>query len=122
MKHDAGKGDDSRVDDRAAYRKGYDNIKDFTGPPKGHGRMIFIRGKWYRPGEEPVIRKRDAHNIVSTAAGINPDQIPEMKRKYPHHKYDAKGNMIFKDRQHRLRCLKDIGMHCKNEISGGRSR
>jgi putative FmdB family regulatory protein len=52
--------------------------------------------------------------ILSNSAGINPDQIPQMKRQFPHHEFHPDGRMIFTSHGHRERCLKDIGMYDKN--------
>lgn len=48
--------------------------------------------------------------LLSSAAGVHPTQIPEMMRRFPQHEYAPDGRMIFRDRGHRKRCLKDIGM------------
>jgi putative FmdB family regulatory protein len=52
--------------------------------------------------------------IYSNAAGIHRDQIPEAKRRFPHHEFHPDGRMIFRSHQHRERCLKDIGMYDRN--------
>lgn len=63
----------------------------------GAGRMNGIMGDWAEP-------------ILSEAAGIAPDQIPEATARFPHHQYTPDGRMVFKSKQHRKRCLQDIGM------------
>lgn len=80
--------------------------------------------RWYSPNETaPVNIHNDAHNMRSASAGVAVEQIPAMMAAHPDHKYcPVTGDMIFKNRQHRLKCLKDIGMHCQNEVSGGPSR
>lgn len=46
----------------------------------------------------------------SGAAGIDATQIPDALKKYPHHEYCPKtGDMVFRSKEHKKRCLKDIG-------------
>jgi hypothetical protein len=52
--------------------------------------------------------------ILSNAAGINPAQIPDALRKFPHHEYAPTGQMIFRSHAQRVRALKDIGMIDQN--------
>lgn len=47
--------------------------------------------------------------ILSEAAGIHPDQIAEVKARFPHHEFHPDGRMIFRSRAHQKRCLRDIG-------------
>jgi hypothetical protein len=68
----------------------------------------------------PAARIADSRNLRSVAAGINPDQIAEMKQKFPHHNFDPQtGDMLFKDRNEKLRHLSEIGMHDRDEVRGG---
>lgn len=55
--------------------------------------------------------------ILSDAAGIHPDQIPEAKAKFPHHNYTEDGRMIFRSKRERKRHLKDIGLIDKDAFS-----
>lgn len=48
--------------------------------------------------------------VYSEAAGVHPDQVPEMRRRFPHHEFTKDGRMIFRSRAHQKRCLRDIGM------------
>ena len=57
---------------------------------------------------------------VSDAVGIDPSQITEAKRRFPDHEYTPDGSMVFHSRQHRLKCLADIGFHDHDEIRGGK--
>lgn len=52
--------------------------------------------------------------LLSNSAGINPEQIPEMRRRFPHHEFHPDGRMIFNSHAHRERCLRDIGMYDRN--------
>ena len=79
--------------------------------------------RWYDPEKEPLpsesLRKCDSKHLRSQAAGVNPDQIPEIKKRFPHHNFDpVTGDMLFKDRNEKLRHLKDIGFHDKEEVRG----
>lgn len=45
----------------------------------------------------------------SRSLGVNPDQIPEAKRLFPHHEFTADGRMIFENAQQLDRAKKDLG-------------
>jgi len=53
--------------------------------------------------------KGDIWPIHSEVCGIDPSQIAEAKKKFPHHEYDSQGRMVFRSRKHMVRCLRDIG-------------
>lgn len=112
----AGKGDKRRPCDRKAFDAGYERAFGHTGSTiKGRTRIII--------GDGPI-RRRDSKNIRSLAAGIDPAQIPEAERRLAEAgitgvKYDREtGDCIFADRQSRLKALKFMGYHDKNEIRG----
>lgn len=46
---------------------------------------------------------------VSEAMGVNPDQIAEAKKLFPHHNFRPDGAMVFKNYQERKRVIKDLG-------------
>jgi putative FmdB family regulatory protein len=58
---------------------------------------VTVQGEWVNPQ-------------YSEAAGVMPEQIAECKARFPHHEFTPDGRMIFRSRQHKTRCLKDIGM------------
>ena len=47
---------------------------------------------------------------VSPQAGVHPNQVAEARRRFPHHRFNKSGDMIFRSAAHRRQCLKDIGM------------
>jgi hypothetical protein len=51
---------------------------------------------------------------ASDAMGIHPMQIPEAVARFPHHRYDRDGRMLFKNNAEMQRCLKDLGYVDKN--------
>jgi len=126
MNGEAGKGSARRPGNPEAYGKGHERLFGKRALPKG-GRQILVRGRWVDPremtGEDTAVRrKNDAHNIRSMSAGIHPDQIPEFEHKYPPGEGvtvdAATGEVIFRDRQARLKHLKARGLHCNDEIKG----
>jgi hypothetical protein len=46
---------------------------------------------------------------LSNALGVAPNQIAEMQKKFPHHRFAPDGRMIFRSHQERNRVLKDLG-------------
>lgn len=45
----------------------------------------------------------------SDAMGIHPSQIPEAVARFPHHRYNKRGQMLFKTNAEMQRALKDLG-------------
>jgi len=51
----------------------------------------------------------------SYAAGVQPQQVAEARRRFPRHEFNPKtGAMVFQSAAHRRKCLKDIGMRDLN--------
>ncbi len=100
------------------YRANYGRV--FGKRRAGGGRRVYFQGRWYDLNEAPAIRERDSINIVSTAAGVHPDQVPEMMEKYGHLgvKFDPEGNAVFRNRNSKLACLRAWGMHDRDEVRG----
>jgi hypothetical protein len=57
--------------------------------------------------------------MVSNALAVHPKQIPQMKERFPHHRFNDKGQMLIGSGPEFNRVLKDIGFADKNP-SGGR--
>lgn len=56
----------------------------------------------------------ETHEMWSVAMGINPDQIPEMKKRFPHHEYHpVTGDLKVKNYQHQKQLAKELGMCIK---------
>jgi len=116
--------------DLAKYKANFDAI-DFSDAeahdPSPSGRYVMRAGK-LTPVEQAGydgVRKRDATNIRSFAAGIHVDQVPEWNRQFKGQgvQFDpTNGDAIFKDRQSRLKHLRQRGLVDKHEIKGGSSR
>ncbi len=51
---------------------------------------------------------------ASDALGIHPMQIPEAVARFPHHRYDSQGRMLFSTNAEMQRALKDLGYVDKN--------
>lgn len=48
--------------------------------------------------------------MESQALGVHPDQIPEMQRRHPHHRFNpVTGAMLIGSHQEFKRVLKDVG-------------
>lgn len=47
--------------------------------------------------------------VYSNALGINPIQIPEAMKRFPHHEYTPDGRMVFRSHAQRNRVLKELG-------------
>lgn len=116
--------------DPEKFRKGYGAI-DFSDadplPPSRSGRYVVRKGKLVSVEEAGYdgVRKRDATNMRSDAAGIHPDQVPEWNREFAGTgtQFDpVTGEAVFKNRQAKLKHLKARGMVDFNEVRGGPSR
>jgi putative FmdB family regulatory protein len=56
--------------------------------------------------------------MVSEALGVNPDQIPEIQKQFPHHRFNPKtGAMLIGSHQEFKRVLKDIGYRDWNSFN-----
>jgi hypothetical protein len=49
--------------------------------------------------------------LLSDAMAVDPSQIAEAQRQFPHHRFAPDGRMIFGSHQERSRVLKDLGYH-----------
>lgn len=49
--------------------------------------------------------------ILSDALGIHPDQIPEAKKRFPHHEFHPDGRMILSSHSERNKVMKELGYH-----------
>lgn len=59
-----------------------------------------------RPHTETGYQKE----MESEALGVNPSQIPEIQKQFPHHRFNPKtGAMLIGSHQEMKRVLKDIG-------------
>lgn len=56
--------------------------------------------------------------MLSDALGIHPDQIPESKRRFPHHDFAPDGRMRIRSHQEFKRVLKDLGYHDNRGFCG----
>lgn len=52
--------------------------------------------------------------VHSNALGVNPNQIEEAKRAFPHHEYDPEGRMILRNAQQKRRAMRDLGFMDKD--------
>ncbi len=55
-------------------------------------------------------RNAVARTIWSKAMGVGPHQVKEMKKLYPHHNYNADGDLEVNGYQHQKRLAKELGM------------
>ena len=46
----------------------------------------------------------------STAMGCNPDQIPEMMKRFPGSEYNADGDLLVRSRHDKLKKMKERGL------------
>ena len=53
---------------------------------------------------------------VSDALGIHPSQIPAAVARFPHHRFNSRGQMLFSTNAEMQRVLKDIGYADKNRV------
>jgi len=71
--------------------------------------------------EASVPRAAETGEIVSVSAGVNPDQAADAERRLAHLgvRFDRRtGDAIFRNRRHKLRCIKAMGLHDKDEARG----
>jgi len=114
-----GKGSRNRVTARDAYRKNWP-----LGPAKGGaGTFIIVDGELAPATCTARLRKNDAKNIVSLAAGVQADQVPQARRDVEVAglsgvRYRKNGDVEFKTRQAKLRFLKHGGLHDNDEVRG----
>lgn len=74
---------------------------DFAASLAGRGGISHNGGEYAKP-------------MYSDACGCHPADVPEMQRRFPHHEYAADGRMIWRNRAHRERCLRDLGWADRN--------
>jgi len=61
--------------------------------------------------------------LRSNAMGINPKQVADASRRFPHRKYDSEtGERIFHSHHERSKALKEEGFHDNDGYSGGPSK
>jgi len=121
----AGKGDRNRLTDRSHYRSEHDRIFGQRRRLRG-GCKVFVNGHWIDPDnisaeDAAAMRKRDATNMESIMSGVNPDQAAEFNRMYAGSGAVASGvtgNVTYKDRNSKLKHLKQRGLHDMNESRG----
>lgn len=53
---------------------------------------------------------RQMYPFVSRSCGVHPKQVKKMLRRFPHHRFTDKGDMVFDSFEHRKQCLREIGM------------
>lgn len=64
-----------------------------------------------------------ARPLRSNAMGINPKQVADAARRFPHREYDSEtGERIFHSHHERSKALKEEGFHDNDGYSGGPSR
>ena len=102
-----------------SYRRIFGNGKRVTGTFVMHnGKLVRARG-----GLESL-RAHDSKNMVSIAAGVQSEQIAQSTREITKAgmgsdmKYRKDGNVIWKDRPAKLRCMKKMGLVDFNEVRG----
>ena len=60
---------------------------------------------------------------ASDALGVHPDQVPEMKKMFPHHRFNSQGQMLIGSHTEFKRVLKDLGMVDRNrEVHSAKGR
>jgi putative FmdB family regulatory protein len=47
--------------------------------------------------------------VYSDSLGCNPEQIPEMQRRFPHHEYLPDGRLVMRSHTERTRIIKEMG-------------
>lgn len=52
--------------------------------------------------------------VYSNALGINPAQIPDALKRFPHHEYAPDGRMILRSHAQRKRVMKELGFFDKD--------
>lgn len=115
-----GKG--SRRGNREAFRERWDKI--FSSSPRKpvNGTFVLRNGRLVRATPKDL-RKHDVTNIVSLAAGVLPHQVADATKKIQEVglsgvKYRPDGDVVFKDRQAKLRFMKYAGWHDRDEVRG----
>lgn len=78
------------------------------------GRLTLLgQGERLTPGG------RASWPMKSRGAAVRPDQVRDMERRYPGHKFDHRtGEAIFDSSSHRRKCLRDRGFV---DLDGNRS-
>lgn len=52
--------------------------------------------------------------VLSRALGVNPNQIDEARRQFPHHEFHPDGRMILRSHAQRKRVMRELGYHDKD--------
>ncbi len=110
-----GKGSRKRSGDDALYRKNFDRIFKPGRKKLASGTYVFQNGKLVLGN----VRKNDAHNMVSLAAGVMPEQVPELRQKIDQMgasgvKVRPDGDLVFKDIPAKKRYVKKAGLRDLN--------
>jgi len=66
-------------------------------------------------------RNAETGELVSVSAGVNPLQAADAERKLSHLcvRFERRtGHAIFRNRRHKLKCIKAMGLHDKDEVRG----
>ena len=115
-----GQPDQSAQAAREAYRNHWP-----LGPAKmgASGTFIMKDGKLVPATCMARLRKNDARNIVSLAAGVQSYQVKQAERDVAEAglsgvRYNDDGDVIFKTRQTKLKFLRHAKMHDNDEMRG----
>ena len=115
-----GKGSKRRPGNTKAFRENW-NRAFGSGPRSSVSGTYVLRDGKLVPGH---VRKNDAVNIRSLAAGVIPDQVPEATQRVKEAglkgvKYDTvTGDVIFRDRRAKLGFMKHSGLVDRDEVRG----
>ena len=116
-----GKDSDNRVTAKASYRANW----PFGSAKGGSGTFVLKNGKLIPVTAEDAdgLRKNDATNIVSLAAGVQSYQVEQAERDVAEAglsgvRYNDDGDVIFKTRQTKLKFLRHAKMHDNDEVRG----
>jgi len=114
-----GKGTKSRHNFDRGYRRVFGEGKRATGT------FVLRDGKLVRArGGLDSLRKRDSKNIRSLSIGVQAFQVPEATKKITDAglgddmHYAPDGDVVFKDRNAKLKCLKKLGYFDRDEVRG----
>ncbi len=109
-----GKGSRRRPGD-ALFRKNFDRIFKPGRKKLTSGTYVFQNGELV----QGTVCKNDAHNMVSLAAGVMPEQVTELRKKIDQIgargvKVRSDGNLVFKDITARKGYVKKAGLRDLN--------
>lgn len=63
----------------------------------------------------PASAKGGRPEQVSDALGVHPSQVPDILKRFPHHRFNRRGQMLFSSNSELQRVLKDIGYVDRNK-------